>query len=328
MRRIHALFMLGLAGTASAQVSGLTGTIIVTNKSPSTATIIDAASGRVLATLPTGPGPHEITLSKDGRLAVVTNYGAPPRNTLTVIDVPGMTVARTIDLGTYTAPHGIHFLAGDSLVALTSETTGNVVLVNVIEGGVRRAIATNARGSHMVGVTGDGARGFTGNMQSNTVSELDLRAGQLVREIAVPERPEAINVTPDGAEVWVGSNTTGKVSAIDVKTWTVSTVGEGFRWPYRMLFSPDLKTAFIPDMTNEDLRFFDRVSKRELGKIQMPGAGPQGIAITPDGRYVLLSLSKQAKVAVVDARSRTVLGHIPAGETPDGIVYTTRVFTR
>jgi YVTN family beta-propeller protein len=60
----------------------------------------------------------------------------------------------------------------------------------------------------------------------------------------------------------------------------------------------------------------------------MPGAGPQGITITPDGRYVLLSLSKQAKVVVVDARSRTVLGYIPAGETPDGIVYTTRVFNR
>ena len=328
MRQIHALFILGLASTASAQVSGLTGTIIVTNKTPSTATIIDVASGRVLATLPTGPGPHEITLSKDGRLAVVTNYGAPPRNTLTVIDVPGIKVARTIDLGTYTAPHGIHFLAGDSVVALTSESTGNVVLVNVIEGAVRRAIATNGRGSHMVGVTADGGRGFTGNMQSNTVSELDLRGGQLVREIAVPERPEAINVTADGAEVWVGSNTSGKVSAIDVKRWSVTTVGEGFKWPYRMLFSPDLKTAFIPDMTNEDLRFFDRVSKRELGKIEMPGGGPQGITITPDGRYVLLSLSKQAKVVVVDARSRTVLGYIPAGETPDGIVYTTRVFNR
>lgn len=314
------------AATAAAQVPGLTGTIIVTNKTPSTATIIDVASGRALATLPTGPGPHEITLSKDARIAVVTDYGLAPRKTLTVIDVPAMKVLRTIDLGAYTAPHGIHFLPGDSVVAVTSESTGNVVLVNVHEGVVRRAVATSGRGSHMVGVTGDGARGYTGNMQSNNVSELDLRTGALLRQIDVPERPEAINVTPDGNEVWVGSNTTGKVSAIDVKTWSVSTVGEGFRWPYRMLFSPDQKTTFIPDLTNEDLRVFDRASKREIGKIMFTDGGPQGIAVTPDGRHVLLSMSKQARVAVIDVARRTVLGYIPAGETPDGIVYTTRVF--
>jgi DNA-binding beta-propeller fold protein YncE len=328
MRLIHSLFMLVLAGGASAQVPGLAGTIIVTNKTPFTATIIDVASGRTLATLPTGPGPHEITLSRDGRLAVVTDYGAAPRKTLTVIDVPAMKVARTIDLGTYTAPHGIHFLPGDSVVAVTSEATGNLVLVNVVEGAVRRAIATSGRGSHMVGVTANGGRGYTGNMQSNSVSELDLATGQLLRQIDVPERPEAINVTPDGAEVWVGSNTTGKVSAIDVKTWSVATVGEGFRWPYRMFFSPDVKTAVIPDLTNEDLRFFDRASKKELGKVLLPGAGPEGITSTPDGKYVLLSLSKQAKVAIIDVASRTVIGYLAAGETPDGIVYTTRVFTR
>ncbi|MBL0892366.1 MAG: hypothetical protein IBJ19_17375 [Gemmatimonadaceae bacterium] len=46
-----------LSSAASAQ-SGLTGTLIITNKQPSTATLVDVASGRTLATLPTGHGPH------------------------------------------------------------------------------------------------------------------------------------------------------------------------------------------------------------------------------------------------------------------------------
>ena len=106
-----------------AQVAGLRGTMVVTNKGPATATIIDVATGRSLATLPTGQGPHEVVMSADGRVAVVTDYGAqgPGGNTLTVIDVPGLRVARTIDLGQYRRPHGIVFLPGDSLVAVTSE---------------------------------------------------------------------------------------------------------------------------------------------------------------------------------------------------------------
>ena len=82
-------FALTVVPAARAQVAGLTGTLVVTNKTPSTATIVDVASGRTLATLPTGTTPHEVVLSSDGALAVVTDYGGP-RRTLTVIDVPGL----------------------------------------------------------------------------------------------------------------------------------------------------------------------------------------------------------------------------------------------
>ncbi|HYV96031.1 MAG TPA: hypothetical protein VE967_01100, partial [Gemmatimonadaceae bacterium] len=52
-----------------------TGTLVASNMNDNTATLIDAASGRVLATLPTGEGPHEVAISHDGRWAVVSNYG-------------------------------------------------------------------------------------------------------------------------------------------------------------------------------------------------------------------------------------------------------------
>ena len=325
--RSSLLALLLASSTALAQ-AGLTGTIVVTNKQPSTATIIDVASGRVLATLPTGAGPHEIVLTQDARYAVVTDYGGAPRKTLTVIDVPAMNVVRTIDLGTYTAPHGIAFLPGDSVVAVTSESTGNVVLVNIHQAVVNRAIATQGAGSHMVGVTGDGTRGYTGNMGSNTVSEIDLRDGRFLRNLPVPTTPEAINVTADGKEVWVGSNQTGKLTVIDVGSWNATTAAEGFSWPYRVWFTPDHKTVIVPDMRNENVRFLDRASRRQIGEIALPGAGPQGITVTPDGKYVLLSLSRQGKIAVIDVASRRVVREIDAGQTPDGIVYTTRVFSR
>jgi DNA-binding beta-propeller fold protein YncE len=316
------------ATPASAQVAGLKGTLIVTNKSPSTATIIDVESSRILATLPTGQGPHEIVLSSDGRTAVVTDYSGQPGKTLTVIDVPGLRVVGTIDLGTYTRPHGIVYLPGDSLVAVTSESTGNVVIVSIPGRAVRSAIATRGNGSHMVGVTADGRRGYTGNMGSNTVSELDLSTGQFVRSWDVPTTPEAINVTPDGREVWVGSNATGRITVVDPASGRIATAAEGFGWPYRVLYSPDLKTVLLPDLRKEELRFLDRASRRELSRLSFPGGAPQGITITPDGRYALESLSGQARVVIIDMATRQVAGYLAAGETPDGIAYTTVVVAK
>jgi DNA-binding beta-propeller fold protein YncE len=312
-----------IASAAGAQ----TGTLIVTNKTPSTATIIDVATGRSLATLPTGAGPHEVVVSPSGRVAVVTDYGGQPRRTLTVIDVPGLKVTKTIDLGGYTAPHGIvfHPRGGDSVVVVTSETTGNIIVVNINKGEVVNAIATNGNTPHMVGVTGDGARAYTGNMRSNTVSEMDLRTSLFTRSWDVPTTPEGINVTPDGKEVWVGSNVTGKVTVIDPATGTMVTGAEGVQFPYRMAFTPDQKTTIIPDARGEEVRFIDRASKKELGRISMPGAGPQGIIISPDGKFAYQSLSTQAKVAVIDIASRSVVKYLDAGQTPDGIAYTTRL---
>ena len=320
IRLICGLLLVPVAG--SAQPSG---TLVVTNKTPSTATIIDIGSNRILAALPTGGGPHEVAISSDGRLAVVTNYGVPPRNSLTVIDVPGLRVARTVDLGSYTAPHGVVFLAGDSLVVVTSEATRSILIVNVVTATVVRAISTDQAGSHMVGVTANGARAYTGNIGANTVTEIDLQAGRALRRFDVPAQPEAINVTPDGSEVWVGSNATGKVSVIDPSTGTVTTAAEGLGWPYRVLFSPDRRTVILPDLRGNEVRFLERASRRELGRLQFPNGGPQGITITPDGKYFFESLSQEARVVIVDVASRRVIGYLAAGETPDGVAYTSRV---
>jgi DNA-binding beta-propeller fold protein YncE len=158
-----------------------------------------------------------------------------------------------------------------------------------------------------------------------TVTELDLATGRVMRSIDVPEQPEAINITPDGSEVWVGSNGTGKVSVVDTYMGSVVTAAEGFRWPYRVLFTPDAETVLLPDYTGDALRFVTRRTRKELGRLDFPQGGPQGITVTSDGRYALLSLSREARVAVIDIASRTVVGYVPAGETPDGVVFTSRV---
>jgi DNA-binding beta-propeller fold protein YncE len=319
-----------VTGAVAAQGRPLTGTVIVTNKAPATATLVDIASGATLATLPTGNGPHEIVTSRDGRTAVVTDYGTGPAPgaTLTVIDVPGLRVVHTIPLGEYRRPHGIVFLPGDTTVAVTSEANRAVLVVQVRTGAILKAVVTEQNGSHMVGVAADGVRAWTGDIGSNTVTELDLATGRMLRHIAVPTQPEAINVAPDGSEAWVGSNATGRVSVVDARTGAVSTAAEGFGWPYRVHFTPDGATVLLPDYRGEELRVLDRVSRRELGRIPFPGAGPQGITLTTDGRTAFLSLSATGKVAIIDVATRQVRSSLDVGETPDGVAYSPVVVPR
>ena len=109
--RFAAAGLSGLCAAASLLVPAhaFAGTLVVANKAEATVSLIDHTSGDVVATLEAGFGPHEVGISPDGRLALVTNYGTRenPGNSLTLLDIPSASVLRTIDLGDYRRPHGV-----------------------------------------------------------------------------------------------------------------------------------------------------------------------------------------------------------------------------
>ena len=307
-------FTVGLSGQSA---QGRTGTLVVLNKEPATATFVDVASGETVATLPTGTGPHELAMTKDGRWAISTDYAGG--NSLTVFDVTGPRVVRTIDLSAYPRPHGAFFLPGDSILVVTSEQSQRVVLVQPFRGEVLGAIATGAAGSHMVAITGDGSTLFTGNIGAGTVSRLDVASRAKTGEFTVPGQPEAITVSRDGTQVWVGSNAEGVVSVVRPSTGAVETALDGFEWPYRIRILEDRGVVVIPDLSLHVVRFVDYATHREVGRLELPEEGPQGITVTPDGGTLFLSLSASGQVAVIDLASRAVVRRLEAGRTPDGI---------
>jgi DNA-binding beta-propeller fold protein YncE len=79
---------LAMVGCLLAAASADAGVLLVGNKSADTLWALDTATGVRTASFDTGVGPHEIEVSPDGRLAVVSNYGdrERPGSSLTVLD--------------------------------------------------------------------------------------------------------------------------------------------------------------------------------------------------------------------------------------------------
>jgi DNA-binding beta-propeller fold protein YncE len=302
---------------------------VVVNKDESTVSIVDLGSAAVLATLPTGAGPHECAASANGRWAVVTNYGTrTPGSSLTVIDLETLTVARTMDLG-FTRPHGIAFLPDHQTVAVTSETGRAVVLADVATGTVTNIVATDQHGSHMVAVGSDGRAGYTANIGSGSLSALDLAAPAKARVLPVGPETEAIALSPDGREVWLGSNSTGRVFVVDVDRWVVADSIQTAGHPYRIGFTPDQRLALVTNPFSDEVQIIDPAGKRILIAIRTPGEGgragqPFGLAFAPDSRTAWITLRGAGQVVELDLMTRRVRRYLPAGRGPDGIAYTER----
>jgi len=169
------------------------GTLLVLNKSDNTVSLIDLKTKATVATIPTGVGPHEAAVSPNGKLAVIANYGAQthPGNTLTVIDIPGKKMVRTIDLGEYRRPHGLAWLKGDQ-IAVTAEANKALLIVDVAAGKVLQAITTDQNVSHMVVISPKHSRAFVANIGSGSVTVIDLKAMKRVTDISTGAGAEGI----------------------------------------------------------------------------------------------------------------------------------------
>jgi YVTN family beta-propeller protein len=291
--------------------------IVVANQQSASASLLTSDGARAKH-ISVGNGPHEAAISDDGSIAVVTVYGAQVAgNQLAVIDLARDSVLRTIDLGIYTRPHGAVFLSDSPhRIAVTSESTRFVVIVNVDDGTIESAIPTNARASHMIAVPADKERGFTANIADNSVSEVDLSAKTFVRTFAVPPRPEGIAVTPDGSEVWVGSNQTGAVTVISTKTGQITHTITGAAFPYRLGASPDGKTMAIVDATANKVHFADVPSHSITGTVSLPE--PRGVIIGPDNRTAYVTLGG-GSLEIIDIANLSVIRSIPVQASPDGV---------
>jgi YVTN family beta-propeller protein len=313
------------------------GTIVASNMRDNTATVIDASSARVLATLPTGEAPHEVAATHDGNWAVVSNYGTRerPGNSITVIDLTHLAVARTIDLGEYRRPHGMAFFPGDTLLAVTSEVSRAVLLVDFRSGRVVGTVPTSARASHMLAMSSAGDELFTTNVADGSISRLDI--GQKATRLVIPvaKQVEGIAITPDGKRVWVGSNAEGIVVVVDVEKGQPIDTLSGFGIPYRLAVSRDGATAIVTDPARGEVRVFDAVARRQrllisiprrdiVPTAEVPGSpSPEGVTTSPDGRWAFVTLQGRNLVAMIDLESGNIAAYAPTGTWSDGIAFST-----
>lgn len=315
-------------------------TLVVANKSDHTVDLIDLDSGESKATLPTGKAPHEIEVSADGTLAVISNYGdrEAPGSSLTVVDIPHAAVLRTIDLGEHSRPHGLAWV-GEDRIAVTTEGSAHLLVVDLESGSIDDHIGTAQEISHMVAVTPDGRRAFVANIGSGTVTVMDLSTGSKLADIETGDGAEGIAVKPDGSEVWVTNRAADTLSVIDPESLEILHTIACPGFPIRIAFTPDGTRALVSVARSGEVVVFDVENRQELKRSKLdlgtaPDAStrlfgdrfgespvPVGLVIAPSGRTAWVAATQADAVVVVDTATLAVEGLLRAGREPDGMSF-------
>jgi YVTN family beta-propeller protein len=334
------LFLALVSMYSWAAAGELSGTLVVLNKAEATASLINLADGEVRATLPTGDGPHEAAVSPDGKLALVGNYGhrGAPGSSLTVIDVAGAEVVRTIDLGDNGRPHGMLWLDGRRAL-VTAEANKALLEVDVLEGRVIRAIGTEQDVSHMVDVALDGTRAFVANIGSDSVSIIDLEQGELIKNLPTGDGAEGVTASVDGTEVWITNRGADTVTIVDAKSLEITKTIDCASFPIRAKATPDGEHVLVSCARSGDIAVINTSSHQIERRIEQnlraadtegrlfgdqfdESSVPIGIVIHPDGHKAWVAHTNADVVAEMDLEKWKVTRLLKAGREPDGMAYT------
>jgi YVTN family beta-propeller protein len=298
--------------------------LLVLNKDDATLAIVDPSSGSILGTVPVGQGPHELTVSTDGRFAFASNYGTGPApgQTISMIDIAAQKEVRRIDVSPLRRPHGLAFVNGK--LYFTAETNRKIARYDPAVDKVDWEFETGLNGTHMVLPTRDARTLFTSNIGSNSVSAIHQGAdgGWTQTVIPVGKRPEGIDLSPDGKTVWSAHSQDGGVTVIDVATAKpLHTIDAGTRRSNRIKLTPDGKFALISDIDAGALVVLDTATRKEIKRVSV-GRSPEGVLIPARPQTVAyVAVNGDNHVAVVDLKSWQVTKTISTGTGPDGMAW-------
>jgi YVTN family beta-propeller protein len=355
--RIAVLMLIGWAGAALLGAQTATSaSLLVLAKSDQTLAIVDPASLKVLGKVPSGPDPHEVVASTDGRVAYISNYNGG-NNIITVVDLVAMKNLAPIDLGPLRAPHGLAFVGGK--LWFTAEGAKVIGSYDPASAKVDWVLGTGQNRTHMLFVFADLQRIVTSNVSSATMTFIEKTAGggrggpggpppgnrggapggpppgggnrgggaqgdwdETV--VPVGRGAEGFDISPGGKEVWAANAQDGTVSIIDVATRKVTqTLAANVNGANRLKFTPDGTLVFVSTLSGPDLTIFNAATHAEVKRLKI-GRGAAGIEMAPDGLRAYVACTPDDYVAIIDLKTLEVVGHIDAGRQPDGLAWAVR----
>lgn len=247
-----------------------------------TVSVIDLKTSppRVIATVVAGKGAAGLSITPDGKLALVANRRA---GTVSVLAIEGQSVTRIDTLHVAAPESGIGHVAisPDGKMALVTRAADNTISVLAIEG---RKV-TDTKRDFGVGLVPYGvviapngriavvANVSMGRGDNDTLSVIDMRSSPLraVSTFSVGQTPEAVTISPDGRWCAVallnGSNKPkespffnpgGKLVLFRIDGVNLTRVAERpiGAWPQGAAFAADSRTLLVGSMIERNLRVF------------------------------------------------------------------------
>jgi YVTN family beta-propeller protein len=267
--------------------------------------VLDTGTNQVVSTIPVPAGPHGIVITPDGRWVYVSSDGA---STVSVIDTTTDSISQSLEVGSM--PQGLAITPDASMVLVAGFGTNQVSAIDTATNKILWKVGVMQ--PHNFAITQDGKTAYVASQDPNApaLATIDLANGTRVGTVALDSTPRALNVSPDGQEVFFTEAGVDTVQVLDIATNTIVDQIPVGASPHLPSFTPDGNLGLIVAQGPGELDLVDPDAYTNLGAVKV-GTMPHWTATSGDSSTAYVTNELSNDLSVVDLTNQTVTDTIP-----------------
>lgn len=300
---------------------------------------------KIIATIDVRANPFGEALSPDGRTVWIANSGVSPigapsiggglGHSVTIINARTFAIQSVIDVGKF--PEEITFGRAGHQAFVTNSTSGTVSVIDTTTRSVQQTVDLSAIPmTFPFGIIAAPRNGkvfvtSVGGASPKTVAVLCDRNPSRVTicgTIKLPELTGGTALTPDGKVLVItrGRANPGPPEVVLINPATdrviddLSLHRDGAA--QTVAVTPNGRFAYSPIFGGTGgVWVINLVTRKSVKVIPTPDTGMVGIAVSPNGRFVIATDFLKGEVSVISTATQRIVATIPVGENPNGVVF-------
>lgn len=285
---------------------------------------LDPHTLEVLDVIDTGPRPHGIVASPDGRLLYVT---LEVSNEVVKVDVETHEILARAAVGP--VPNEPALSADGRYLFVPQRGADGADVVDTETMTVVKTLPAGAQG-HNAYLSADGRRVYSTSMGEDLISVIDVSSLEIERRIPVGGVPRPVALTRDGRLAYVAlSGLIGYVT-VDLESDEIvhrvelpippDTAPPPLdTYTHGVLLTPDQRELWLAAYATGKVYAYLVPEHRQIAEIEV-GKGPHWLTLHPDGEPLYVSLEQQGAVAAIHRGLREVLRTAEVGQAPTRVL--------
>lgn len=184
-------------------------------------------------------------------------------------------------------------------------------------------------------------RAYVSNEDGHSVTVIDTDKNEGVATVPIGKRPRGIELSRDGKTLYVALSGLPKcppsvsdeecaklhrdvnadgVAAVDTATMKVKQVFEAGSDPEQFDLADDGR-LYVANEDSATLTVLDTKTGQVVARIPV-GKEPEGVRVSPDGKYTLVTSEGDNAVSVIDTRTLKEVKRVPVGKRPRDAAFT------
>jgi YVTN family beta-propeller protein len=264
---------------------------------------------------------HGLGLATDGRTLYATDVAG---NALLAYPVAHSALGRPRRVSVGLVPvHMVQTLDGRAIFV----TNFGAASVSVVDTAAWRVTATIPVpvGPHGITISPDGRWIYVACVSGGAIAIIDATSARLVGTIALPAvaRPYGVALSRDGRYLYAPDSFAAHLFVVDTATrQVIDEVPIGLRAQLATR-SADGATLYVTNGQSGTVSVLDLRANPAHPRVRatvQAGAFPHGLALTPDGRYLVVANNLSDNISVIDTATDQVLATIPGERYPNDVI--------